>query len=121
MSRFTSTWLAAMAARGRVISDKVGTNDTRRREIESAAATKPTELAALRKDFHLVDAAIATDRTVVSRDDEVRRLFRAAAQSVAAIQKVVWVNPTVPAEKPVEWLLNGAKAENVRTLGYRGK
>lgn len=120
MSPFASTWLTAMASRGRVISDKIGANATRRREIEGAA-TKPTEVKALRKDFHLVEAALATDRTVVSLDEIVRRLFKAAAPGVAAIQKVVWVNPAVPAERPIEWLVKGARLENARMLGYSGE
>lgn len=117
MSHFASTWLAAMAARGRVISDKIGANVVTRREIESAAAT-PKKMTALRKDFHLIEAALATDLAVVSRDDEVRRLLKAAAPAVAAIQKVVWVNPAVPAERPIEWLVKGARAESARMLGY---
>ena len=73
---------------------------------------------ALRKDFHLIEAAIAHDRTVVSLDELVRRLFKAAALSVAAIKRVVWVNPVNAAEQPLVWLRNGAKAENVLMLGY---
>ena len=54
----------------------------------------------------------------VSLDELVRRLFKAAALGVAAIKKVVWVNPVNSAEQPLVWLRSGAKAENVRMLGY---
>jgi len=118
MSHFASTWLAAMAARGRVMSDKIGANVVTRREIEGAAAT-PKKMTALRKDFHLIEAALANDLSVVSLDEIVRRLFKAAAPAVAAIQKVVWVNPAVPAERPIEWLVKGARAESARMLGHR--
>jgi hypothetical protein len=118
MSPFASTWLVAMAARGRVISEDIGSNTTRQREIESAAATKLTQVKALRKDFHLIETALATDRIVVSRDETVRRLFKAAAPRVVAIQKVVWVNPAAPAENAIEWLLKGAPSEGTRMLGY---
>ncbi|MDT7806686.1 MAG: hypothetical protein QOJ70_499 [Acidobacteriota bacterium] len=89
-----------------------------RREIESVAAKKKREVDALRKDFHLIEAAIAHDKTVVSSDEIVRRLFKAAAHSVAAIKKVVWVNPVVPAEESIAWLKGGAKAENIKMLGH---
>lgn len=118
-SLFARRWLTAMVSRRRVISEDVGPSSRVRREIERAAATKKSEVEALRKDFHLIEAAIATDRTVVSRDESVKRLFKAAAPAVAAIQKVVWVNPAVPAERPIEWLVKGARAESARTLGYR--
>jgi hypothetical protein len=74
---------------------------------------------ALRKDFHLVEAAIATDRTVVSLDEIVRRLLKAAAASVAGIKKVVWVNPDRTAEQAINWLVAGAKPESERMLGHR--
>ena len=117
-SVFASIWLAAMTSRGRVIFDEVPPSNRMRREIERAAATSPGEIAALRKDFHLVEAAIATERNVVSLDEAVRRLFKAAAPSVAAIQKVVWVNPSHTAEQPITWLRRGAKAETVRMLAH---
>lgn len=117
-SLFARTWLTAMASRGRVIFDEVPPGKRMRREIEKAGAANQRDVAALRKDFHLVEAAIATDRTVVSLDETVRQLFMAAAQGVAAITKVVWVNPTITAEQPVTWLKNGAKPENARMLGY---
>jgi hypothetical protein len=116
-SGFARTWLANMAQRGRVISDQVEQSEKMRRKIESVAATRKKEADALLKDFHLIEAAIANDRTVVSLDEAVRKLFRAAAQDVAAIKKVVWVNPVKPAEEAVEWLMAGAKAEAVRMLG----
>jgi hypothetical protein len=120
MSGFTRVWLRNMAQRGRVIPEVVPPSVKMRREIERAAATKKTEVDAMRKDFHLVEAAIAHDKTVVSSDEIVRRLFKRAALGVAAVRKVVWVNPVKEAEEPLTWLRGGAKAENVRMLGHNG-
>lgn len=117
-SGFARTWLVSMASRRRVLFDDFPPSNRMRRDIESAAATKKSETDALRKDFHLVEAAIGTDKTVVSLDETVRRLFKAAAHGVAAIRKVVWVNPDETAEQPLEWLRGGAKAENARMLGH---
>lgn len=118
-SKFARRWLTAMTSSGRVIFDDVPASSRMRREIERAAAANQREAAALRKDFHLVEAALGSDRNVVSLDETVRRLFKAAARSVAAIKKVVWVNPANTSEQPVKWLRDGVKAETVRMLGYR--
>lgn len=118
MTPFASRWLKAMARRGRVVIEDVPPSNRMRREIERVAATKKTEVDALRKDFHLVEAAIAHDRVVISLDELVRRLFKTAAAGVAAIKKVIWVNPVNPNEQPLAWLRSGAKAENVRALDY---
>lgn len=115
-SIFASLWLTSMTSRRRVLFDDVPPSNKMRREIERAAATSKGEIKALRKDFHLIEAAIATDRTVVSLDETVRRLFRTAARNVAALEKVVWVNPTNTAEESVVWLRKGAKPENARML-----
>lgn len=116
-SNFAATWLVSMTSRRRVISDEVTPSGRMRRGIEKAAANQ-RDLRALRKDFHLVEAAIASDRTVISLDEIVRQLFKAAAKSVAAIQKVVWVNPAVRTEQPAAWLKKGAKPEAARMLGH---
>jgi hypothetical protein len=118
-STFASGWLVAMASRRRVFFDDVPPSNKMRREIERVAATSQGEIKALRKDFHLIEAAIATDRNVVSLDETVRRLFRTAARSVAAIEKVVWVNPTNTAEESIAWLQKGTKPENARMLGHK--
>jgi hypothetical protein len=118
-SALASTWLTTMTSRRRVlILVDLPSSNRMRREIERVATKKKSEVDALRKDFHLIEAAIAHDKTVVSSDEIVRRLFKAAAHSVAVIKKVVWVNPVAPAEEPIAWLLGGAKAENIRMLGY---
>lgn len=117
-SLFARTWLTAMVSRRRVIFGDVPPSNKMRREIVRAVTTKPTEVKALEKDFHLIEAAMANDRSVVSLDEVVRKLFKAAAQSVVPIKKVVWVNPVEPAEDAVGWLKGGAKAEAARMLSH---
>ena len=47
----------------------------------------------MRKDFHLLEAAWATDQTIISLDETIRQLFARAAQRVGEIRDIVWVNP----------------------------
>jgi len=70
------------------------------------------------KDLILIEAALASDKTVVSRDDTVRRLFRANLARLRALRPVVWVNPERPDEAAVDWLRSGAKPERRRQLGW---
>jgi hypothetical protein len=75
----------------------------------------------MRKDYHLLEAALATDRNVVSLDEIVRALFDNAAVSVAALKNIVWVNPDKPEEEAIVWLEKNAKRERKRMLGFRAK
>ena len=71
----------------------------------------------MEKDFHLLQAALATDRTVISLDETVRDLFKRASQQVGEIQRIIWVNPDRTAEEqPIIWLQNGAPPETHRRL-----
>ena len=69
------------------------------------------------KDVHLIEAAIATDRLVTSKDESARGVFKGASDEVVDLQQIVWVNPTRDEETPIDWLQNGARAEVHRMLG----
>ena len=58
------------------------------------AKTKDRE--AMLEDFHLIEAALATDRTVVSRDETVRNLFATASSRIGELKNIIWVNPDKP-------------------------
>ena len=71
----------------------------------------------IEKDFHLLQAALATDQTVISLDEIIRGLFRQASQSVGEIRNIIWVNPDRTAEEhPIAWLQDGAPPEANRRL-----
>lgn len=61
---------------------------------------------------------MATDRTVISLDDNTaRKFFSKAAAQVDELKDIVWVNPDkVEEEKAIEWLEKGAEAERDRLL-----
>ncbi len=71
------------------------------------------------KDLRLLEAAIATDKIIISLDDKTaRRFFSRAAVQVDELKNIVWVNPDkIEEEKPIEWLENGANPERDRLLG----
>jgi len=78
-------------------------------------ATSASQVAIVRDDFHLIEAAVATDYTVVSLDDNARAAFRTAVASVKEFKDVVWANPD--SDTAVKWLENGAKPDKQYLLG----
>jgi len=110
-----------MTTRGAVIFLDIKASNKLRREIERAVAPRVAELKAMRKDFHLLEAALATDQNIVSLDEIVRALFDRAAVSVVALKNIVWVNPDKPSEEPIVWLEKNAKPERKRMLGFRAQ
>ena len=110
-----------MTTRRAVIFLDIEASNKLRREIERAVAPRAKELKAMRKDYHLLEAAIVTDQNVISLDEIVRGLFDRAAVSVVALKNIVWVNPDRDAEEPIGWLNKNAKPERKRMLGFRAK
>ena len=117
-SRYARTWRVSMEARKKVIRVPVYPDSCLRAGLE-ANAPNEAGLAAMLKDLHLLQAAMATDGIVVSRDDNARVLFRNAAGEVRAIRGIVWVNPVGEAD-PRLWLANGAEPDLERTLSGSG-
>jgi hypothetical protein len=116
-TRFARAWLRAMYARRLVVEVAVAADPALRRRIERAAGHEKVADILL-KDLHLIEAALASDKRIASLDDRARSHFRQAANSVALLRDICWVNPCNPDEEAVEWLRAGAPAEKHRKLGY---
>ena len=84
-------------------------------------ADSDNDLDAVRKDIHLIHAALAADRSIVSCDETARQLFGNASSTVPDLSPIVWVNPDREEEKPIQWLEDGAEAEPDRMLCRKRK
>ncbi len=115
ISKYSKRWRRRMYGRKLVIRIEVDEDETLRGRID--AAVHWDQKAIVAKDVHLIEAAIATDRLVTSRDKEAREAFGNASDNVGELRQIVWVNPTQADEKPIDWLRNGAKTEAHRQLG----
>jgi len=115
-SRFALEWRVSMDARRRI--DRINPpEDEELRDKVTVTATDEDEIEAMQKDFHLLQAALATDQTIISLDETVRGLFKQASQRVGKIRGINWVNPDRTAEEqPIAWLQNGAPPESHRQL-----
>jgi hypothetical protein len=117
-SNFARTWLRTMVAKKKVeYRADIAADEELWNTIKSITASEKN-CEAMLKDFRLIEAALATDKTVISLDDTVRKLFDKAAVPVGELRNVVWVNPDkTEEEKPIDWLKDGAQAEKKRLLG----
>ena len=95
------------------------TEDSALREKLIQALENPSRSETVLKDAHLVEASLATDLTICSRDEEVRALFNNASSRVIELRNIVWVNPTQEDEHALQWLRDGALDEPERKLGSR--
>jgi len=125
-SRFARQWLTSMYAGRRVVRlQSIGDPLLRRGLVACAKhrANNDTETAdawsaAMLKDSHLIEAcAAAGNASVAAHDEKVRNHFRACSLTLAVLRDVVWVNPTMESEHPLEWLAAGAPHDPARMLG----
>ena len=115
-SSFTRKWRVQMFARKKQVSpepDPDASLDDAIGRLDVAHA----ERERMRKDCLLIEAALASDKSVVSLEESVRELFSAASRSVRALRQIVWVNPDRKQDQPLQWLEQGAHSEPKRMLG----
>ena len=114
-SRFALEWRVSMDARRKI--DRVNPPEVEELQAKVTTTTNNTdEIEVMEKDFHLLQAALATDQTIVSLDETVRGLFARASQRGGEIRNIIWVNPERAEEQPIAWLQNGALPEPHRCL-----
>jgi hypothetical protein len=115
-SRGAARWLRSMYAARKVI-ELPEPPDELLRDLIGRNAPEPSVAVIMLKDCHLIEAALATDRRVVSKDDRARGHFGRAATTVMLLQRICWVNPTIVDEQPLDWLHQGAPLDRHRLLG----
>jgi hypothetical protein len=114
-SKFGLIWRGSMTARKKIVRltplpdsglrekiDKLTLSDEDRTEIEA--------------DLHLIEAALATDRIVLSLDREIVRLLRGICSEIGELRQVNWVDPVADCDDTLAWLRAGAKRERKREL-----
>lgn len=87
-----------------------------RQRIQSVAENRD-QWAELEKDCLLVEAALATNRIVISLDETARNLFRHAAMKVGQLREVLWANPADEKEEVEMWISNNCAGGQNRRLG----
>lgn len=118
-SKYARVWLSRMIAKRR-LSFVRPEHDTDLLERAEEAAQNEKQRYAIFKDFHLVEAARATDKRIISLDEVMRGLLSIAATEKGAkeLQEILWVNPDKLEENAITWLLAGVRDEKERCLGH---
>ncbi len=109
-SVYMRTWITRMARKGKA-PPVTAEADDRLRGLTEAVAKGEAEYDEMVKDWHLVEAALCTDMTVISCDGKARSRFARVAARYAKLGRMVWVDPaSIEPEELTAWLESGAKA-----------
>ncbi len=115
-SGFAHEWKVSMYARRRIVDLDPPEYEELRDKVTSTT-DDDDDIEAMKKDFHLLQAALATDQTIISLDETIRGLLKQVSQQVGEIRNIIWLNPDRTAEEqPIAWLQNGAPPEPHRQL-----
>ncbi len=118
-SNYSRKWLIQMVSRKKFHYLDIAIDANLWKQVESIAASISNKrIEEMTKDLCLIEAANATDKIVVSLDDNTaRKFFSEASAKIDELKNIVWVNPDkVEAEEPIAWLQNGAAADSDRLL-----
>ena len=88
MSRFSRKWRRSMAARQKPIT-VVDTNPLELRWEDYSVAAR----TAIEKDRGLIEAALVTDRVIITLDDSLRRALAEQRGGEALLRDVQWIHP----------------------------
>jgi len=117
-SGYARTWRRSMVNKRKlVVLNAVKRHDIRS-QIESLSVSANNKKAML-KDFHLIEAALASDCRVVSLDDTVKNLFSATTNSIPELRNILWVNPVSDDVKVIDWLKDDAPIDGKQYKKWR--
>lgn len=138
-SRFAMKWLASMYRKGRICDVEAPAHANLRHKIESIVTDESTHdivfkdipsiqavdqaekmRIAMLKDIHLIEAALRSEKIVLSLDDTMRGYFQKCSPIIQMLKQITWVNPCKEDEQCVLWLSEGAELEEKRLLRYSG-
>jgi hypothetical protein len=105
-SLFAARWLSDMTSKAKVEAIADVRNEKLRAETPATVSAQ--------KDLHLIEAALATDKIVISLDDRARTEL-----SVPAAAEVMWVHPVDEGRHVIYWLNKGAEPVDEWKLGVR--
>jgi hypothetical protein len=118
-SVFAATWLTSMRSLCKLRPVPDLPTDELLRLFRSAISDRSVQTI-VEKDVHLVAAALASDRLIVSLDDRVRRHLASLSARHTRVGATCWVNPCIETEHALEWLQSGAPTDASRQLrNYR--
>lgn len=120
-SIFSKKWRSRMYAKKMVLAFASNELSSLESQIAQCVFAAEAERDALTKDKHLLEAALASDKRVVSQDEKARAPARTLAASCAMVRDILWINPAFSAETPIQWLQACAPMDAHRLLGHQAR
>jgi hypothetical protein len=120
-SRQAQVWRRQMVARRRLIVQPKSERDPVLWDFLENMATTDREHHEITKDICLLEAALASDRIIISLDENTaRKYFHEAASTLKLLRSIAWLNPDkIETEQPIAWIQADCPFEEHRLLGYR--
>lgn len=129
-SSYARKWRLTMTAKRKIIYPKNVTLQALRQKVEQLKVVeqnssqsediRQTESHKLReaiwKDICLLEAAIATDKIIISLDDKMRDYLSTVIGELPEIKEIMWSNPSKEEEQVIQWLEEGANWDYNRQL-----
>jgi hypothetical protein len=109
------TWLQRMIQKSRTLVEE-GIEFSVLQEPACACQASEEQRAALQKDFHLVQSALATGQLIVSNETRFPRHVVAACASVQDLLLLHYGNPAIEGEACRLWIKAGAEKEPDRRI-----
>lgn len=107
--RYASLWRTKMVSRKRWTywnyAEDVALRHTLVAALPETAGT--SQERAVRKDAHLLEAAAATDKRIVSKDSKAKILFQHACPNLGMHRHIHWGDLTGAAKAVIEWIADG--------------
>jgi len=97
-----------MSGRDKLSEIREPEREALRSQLKQLGLTE-SQWKAVARDIPLIEAALATDRVVVSCDDTARNSFHGLASRCPELSSVAWVNPSEDPENVLRWLAEGAQ------------
>ena len=121
-SRFAKRWLTQMYARRKVVALEPPACHEILADIRAFHAITQSEMAAVEKDIHLIAAALASDRAVLSWDQRVAIAIRKVCVDKTtvtskSISHVLWIDPIADKDALHTWLSENGPARPSWQLG----
>jgi hypothetical protein len=114
-SHISRQWWRSMAARRRI--DYTEGDEFAPHLGPACASLKQDRWRdALRKDFHLVQSALATGQLILSNEKDLPQFVALACRAVKALLQLHYANPAVEGDACILWIKAGAEKETDRRI-----
>jgi hypothetical protein len=114
-SRFSSMWLQNMVQKGRTLAEE-GEGFTELLVPACQSQVSDANRAALEKDFHLVQSALATGQLILSNETRFPRYVANACQTVGEFLDLYYGGPATEGDLCRLWIKAGAEKEPRRRI-----